>query len=96
MAKQKPVVLFEFIEDKITYKCEQILAATDTYAVYYDGKPINIKYMPSRFADISPRYKKSSFQNPGFAKNLARRLNTRYNTDKFTVVRLSAIEQIYP
>lgn len=95
MAKQKPAVLFEH-NDKTTYKCEQILAAEEIYAVYYDGKPINIKHLPSRFLDVSPRYKKSSFQNPGFAKNLAKRLNTRYATDKFTVVRLNAIETIYP
>jgi hypothetical protein len=95
MAKQKPQILFEHT-DRTTYKCEQILAAQDIFAVFYDGKPINIKHLPSRFVDISPRYKKSSFQNPGFAVNLAKRLNKKYATDKFTVMRLNAIEQYFP
>jgi len=35
-----------------------------------------------------PKYKKVSFSNPGHAFNLAERLNKKFNTDQFSVVRL--------
>jgi hypothetical protein len=43
-----------------------------------------------------PKYKKVSFSNPGHAKNLAKKLNTQFKTDKFTVVLLTQGAQIYP
>jgi hypothetical protein len=43
-----------------------------------------------------PKYKKVSFSNPGHAKNLARKLNTQFKTDKFTVVLLTQGAQVYP
>ena len=41
-----------------------------------------------------PKYKKVSFSNPGHAINLAKKLNARYNTDRFSVVKLDQGEQI--
>jgi len=35
-----------------------------------------------------PKYKKVSFSNSGHAFNLADRLNKKFNTDKFSVVKL--------
>ena len=35
-----------------------------------------------------PKYKKTSFSNPGHAFNLAERLNKQFNTDEFCVVRM--------
>ena len=43
-----------------------------------------------------PKYKKVSFSNPGHAKNLARKLNTQFQTTKFSVVLLTAGDKIYP
>lgn len=95
MSRTKPAVLLEKI-NKATYKSEQVLAAEGIYAVFYDGQPINIKHISTYYAMPAPRYKKSSFQNPGFAINLAKKLNKKYETDLFTVVRLSEGEHFYP
>jgi hypothetical protein len=43
-----------------------------------------------------PKYKKVSFSNPGHAINLAKKLNTQFRTNKFTVVLLRAGDQVYP
>jgi hypothetical protein len=43
-----------------------------------------------------PKYKKVSFSNPGHAKNLARKLNTQFKTEKFTVVLLKSGDKVYP
>ena len=41
-----------------------------------------------------PKYKKVSFSNSGHAFNLADRLNKKFNTELFTVVRLLEGEKI--
>jgi hypothetical protein len=43
-----------------------------------------------------PKYKKVSFSNPGHAINLARKLNTQFKTDKFSVVLLTQGAQVFP
>jgi hypothetical protein len=40
------------------------------------------------------KYKKTSFSNSGHAFNLAERLNKKFNTKDFTVVKLVSGEQI--
>ena len=95
MSRNKPEILLEHI-NKTTYKSEQILAAEGIYAVFYEGKPINIKNVSTYFSLPAPRYKKSSFQNPGFAINLCRKLNKKYRCASFTVVELIKGEQIFP
>ncbi len=42
-----------------------------------------------------PKYKKVSFSNSGHAINLAKKLNTLFKTDKFTVVLMKQGETIY-
>jgi hypothetical protein len=42
-----------------------------------------------------PKYKKVSFSNPGHAISLAKKLNTQFKTDKFSVVLLSKGETVY-
>ena len=66
------------------------------WAVFYDTKPINLKTSNILVQYPGPKYKKVSFSNPGHAKNLARKLNTQFKTDKFTVVLLKSGDQIYP
>jgi len=95
MSRPKPHVLLENI-NKSTYKSEQILSSDGIWAVFFDGQPINVKSISTYYTIPAPRYKKSSFQNPGFAINLAKKLNKRYKTDLFTVVKLIAGDQIYP
>jgi len=82
--------------DKATYKTEQVLASDGVWAVFYDTKPINLKTSNMLTQYPGPKYKKVSFSNPGHAKNLARKLNTQFKTDKFTVVLLTQGAQIYP
>jgi hypothetical protein len=95
MSRPKPNVLIEHI-NKQTYKTEQVLKADGIYAVFYDAKPINLKTANMLTQYPGPKYKKVSFSNPGHAKNLAKKLNTQFKTDKFTVVLLTQGAQIYP
>jgi hypothetical protein len=95
MARPKPNVIIE-LTNKSTYKTEQVLASEGVWAVFYESKPINLKTSNMLVQYPGPKYKKVSFSNPGHAKNLARKLNTQFKTDKFTVVLLKSGDQIYP
>ncbi len=87
MSRPKPTVLLEHI-DKKTYKSDQILAAEAIWAVFYQGKPFNLKTQNSLSSFPGPKYKKVSFSNPGHAHNLAKKLNDLFNVQDFTVVKL--------
>ena len=95
MSRPKPIVLIEHT-DRHTYKTEQVLASEGVWAVFYDNKPINLKTGNMLTQYPGPKYKKVSFSNPGHAKNLARKLNTQFKTDKFSVVLLTQGQKIYP
>jgi hypothetical protein len=82
--------------NKSTYKTEQVLASEGVWAVFYDNQPINLKTANMLVQYPGPKYKKVSFSNPGHARNLARKLNTQFRTDQFTVVLLKSGDQIYP
>ena len=84
------------ISNKDTYKFDQIIEASGIWAVYYDGQPINLKSSNYLTSDAAPKYKKTSFSNPGHARNLCRKLNAQFKTDKFTVVFLNAGRIVYP
>ena len=95
MSRPKPTVLLEKVE-KETYKVEQVLASEGIWAVFYDGKPINLKTFNLLISYPGPKYKNVSFSNPGHAINLAKKLNKQHQTDQFTVVRLDKGKQIFP
>lgn len=95
MSRPKPNVLVE-LTNKTNYKVEQVLASEGIWAVFYDNQPINLKTANLLVQYPGPKYKKVSFSNPGHARNLARKLNTQFRTDKFTVVLLQAGNQVYP
>ena len=88
MSRPKPNVLLEHV-NKTTYKSDQILSSEGIWAVFYDNQPINLKTQNILVAYPGPKYKKVSFSNPGHAHNLAKKLNTLFKSDKFTVVLLS-------
>ena len=88
MSRPKPNVLLEHV-NKTTYKSDQILSSEGIWAVFYDNHPINLKTQNILVAYPGPKYKKVSFSNPGHAHNLAKKLNTLFKSDKFTVVLLS-------
>jgi hypothetical protein len=95
MSRPKPQVLVE-LTNRNTYKTEQVLAAEGIWAVFFDGKPINLKTSNLLVQYPGPKYKKVSFSNQGHAINLAKKLNTQFKTDKFSVVLLTQGETIFP
>jgi len=93
MSRPKPTVLLEHI-DKKTYKSDQILKADAIWAVFYQDEPFNLKTQNSLTSFPGPKYKKVSFSNPGHAHNLAKKLNELFNSDEFTVVKLTTGELV--
>lgn len=93
MSRPKPTVLLENI-DKKTYKAEQVLKAEAIWAVFYNNEPFNLKSLNMLTNYPGPKYKKVSFSNPGHAHNLAKKLNSAFNTSDFTVVKLSKGETV--
>jgi len=93
MARPKPTILMEFTDPK-SFRSEQLLAAEAIYAVFHENKPINLRSLNSLTNYPGPKYKKVSFSNSGHAFNLADRLNKKFNTELFTVVRLLEGEKI--
>ena len=87
MSRPKPTILLEFVNKK-TYKCEQVLDAEAIWAVFFQGKPFNLKSSNSLTNFPGPKYKKVSFSNPGHAHNLAKKLNDMFNTQDFAVYKL--------
>jgi hypothetical protein len=95
MSRPKPRVLLD-LTNKISYKTEQVLAAEGIWAVFFDGQPINLKTSNLLVQYPGPKYKKVSFSNQGHAINLAKKLNTQFRSDKFSVVLLTSGQQIFP
>jgi hypothetical protein len=95
MSRPKPKILVE-TTNRSTYKTDQVLKAEGIYAVFFDGSPINLKTSNLLVQYPGPKYKKVSFSNAGHARNLARKLNAQFRTDKFTVVLLTQGETVYP
>lgn len=93
MSRPKPTVLLEHI-DKKTYKSDQVLKAEAIWAVFFQGAPFNLKTQNSLTSFPGPKYKKVSFSNPGHAHNLAKRLNEMFNSEDFSVVRLTEGEVV--
>ena len=74
MSRPKPNIILENI-DKKTYKSDQVLEAEAIWAVFYKGKPFNLKTANIGTNYPGPKYKKVSFSNPGHAHNLAKKLD---------------------
>jgi hypothetical protein len=87
MSRPKPKIILEYT-DKKTYKSDQILEAEAIWAVFYKGRPFNLKSSAQLSSDNSDKYKKVSFSNPGHALNLAKKLNEKFKTTDFKVVKL--------
>ena len=88
MSRPKPTVLLEFVNKK-TYRSEQVLDAEAIWAVFYKNKPFNLKSSNMLTNYPGPKYKKTSFSNPGHAHNLAKKLNDMFESaddqDEMTV-----------
>jgi hypothetical protein len=93
MSRPKPTVLLE-VTSKKTYKTEQVLEADAIWAVFYQGKPINLKTSSLVGQQLGPKYKKVSFSNSGHAFNLAEKMNKLFNTEDFAVYKLTTGEKL--
>lgn len=93
MSRPKPTVLLENT-DKKTYRSEQILEAEAIWAVFYKQNPFNLKSFNSITNYPGPKYKKTSFSNPGHAHNLAKRLNSLFECNDFSVMKLTQGEDV--
>lgn len=89
MARPKPTIILENINSK-NYKAEQVLEADAIYAVFYQGKPVNLRTLSHLVSYPGPKYKKVSFSNSGHAFNLAERLNKMFKTTDFEVYKLTS------
>lgn len=92
MARPKPKVLLEHTDR--SFRSEEVLEAEAIFAVFYQNQPVNLKSYNSLVDTPGAKYKKTSFSNSGHAFNLAERLNKKFNTKDFTVVKLVSGEQI--
>lgn len=95
MSRNQPKVLIESV-DKNTYRCDQVVQAYGVWAIFYDGQPINLKTGHHLDSTVTPKYKKTSFSNPGHARNLCKKLNQQFKTDLFTVKFLTDGTTVYP
>jgi hypothetical protein len=93
MARPKPTIILENVNPK-NYKAEQVLEAEAIYAVFFQGKPINLRTLSHLVSYPGPKYKKVSFSNSGHAFNLAERLNKMFKTTDFKVFKLTSGTQI--
>ena len=93
MSRPKPNILLE-VTNKKTFKSEQVLEAEAIWAVFFEGKPINLKTSSIVAQQVGPKYKKVSFSNSGHAFNLAEKLNKMFSTDQFAVYKLTTGEHI--
>ena len=93
MSRPKPTVILEYTNKK-NFKVDQILEAEAIWAVFYKGKPFNLKASSLVSNYPGPKYKKTAFSNPGHAHNLAKKLNTMFKCQDFQVVKLTEGEII--
>jgi|TARA_R110001606_G_scaffold300429_1_gene448150 hypothetical protein len=93
MSRPKPTVILENINNK-TYKSEQVLEAEAIWAVFYQDSPFNLKSANALTNYPGPKYKKTSFSNPGHAHNLAKKLNEMFKSTEFTVYKLTSGEVV--
>lgn len=93
MSRPKPKVVLENT-NKNNYKNDQILEAEAIWAVFYKGKPFNLKSQNSLSSYSGSKYKKVSFSNPGHAHNLAKKLNSLFSCKDFKVYKLTTGEEV--
>ncbi len=92
MARPQPKVIFEDY-DKKTHEVFDAVEAESLYAVFCDGKPIKVR-ISHKYSDHLHKSKRTCYPDKGRAVRLAKKLNTRFNTDKFTVYKLGAVEEV--
>ena len=92
MSRPKPKIILSNPEKN--YRATQVLEADAIYAVFHEGKAINLKLIHTMRDDVSPKYLKNSFSNEAHAHNLRNKLNKMFKTEKFDVYKLTLGEKI--
>jgi hypothetical protein len=95
LSRTQPKVLLEVV-NKESYKCDQIIEAAGIWVVTYDGQAFNLKSQHYLDSEDTPKYKRTAFQNPGHARNLCKKLNKQFKTDKFNVVFMNHGTIVFP
>jgi hypothetical protein len=93
MARPKPKILLKDELDKL-FKSEEVIEAEGVYSVFYKNYPISLRTVDESAEGSAHKYKKVSFPSLSHAANLAERLNTKFNTSDFTVVKATDWETI--
>ena len=91
MSRPKLTILLDYTNRN--YISEQVLQAEVVYAVFYQNWPISLRSL-NILVDYPPKYERTCFPLPGYAFNLARRLNRLFKTDEFSVYKLSGGEKV--
>lgn len=92
MSRPAPKVILE-VTNKLTQKTEQVVEADAVWAVFYQGRPINLKTLNFTHRCL-PKYLRVSFANKGHAANLVLKLNKLFKTSDFSVYKLTTGEPI--
>lgn len=81
---QKEILLAHEGEKTIT----EIIVGDSIYAVLYRGEAFNLRTLNLRLIYNARKYMRTAFTTEAPAINLARRLNTLFMTEAFTVKRI--------
>ena len=88
MSRPRPTVLASAVDAE--QHTDQVLEVAGLWAVFYDGAAFNLKSTSHQHFAPQHKYKPTVFTNRAPADNLARKLNTTFACQLFTV------EQIWP
>jgi len=95
MPRPQPTILLEHV-NQTNFRIDQVLESNAIWAVFYKDKPCNLKTSSQLTGYSNPKYKRVSFSNQGHAINLAKKLNTLFKCEDFSVVQMTQGETIYP
>ncbi len=71
------------------YISTEVLESKGVYAIYYEDQPIAIRHTNSLVDNTPHRYKKTTFNNSAHGFNRVEALNKKFNTDKFSLQRVT-------
>lgn len=93
MARPQATILAEFVNKK-TKKAVQILASDAIWAVFYMGKPFNLKEISLPYTSKNVYYLRNAFSSKAPAANLAKKFNKLFNCCEFSVVKLMSGDSV--
>lgn len=85
MARHRPHVLLEDI-DSSSETSLQVIEIEQLFIVVYKGKPINLRLVNLLSDYPGPKYRRTVYTQEGYAANLAKKLNERFDCNDFSVL----------